>query len=191
MKIGQGDSGKNFRKTAVSFCRNGRKRYGFGEERGEKPLKYFFVFLSVLGLDMGTKAWVKKKLPLHEKKEILPERFYLRHIKNGGMAYNTMEGHRNTILFLTGGLLLFYGLYFLEMLSGRREKQGMLPLAVVLAGGLGNFLERYRNGEVTDFLYIRAKNALVFNFADIAVAAGALGMTMSVLGGTIKNKKRC
>lgn len=135
-------------------------------------MRYFITLLAVLGLDLGTKKWVEKNLPLGSRKEIAKNHLYLRHIKNGGMAYNTFEGKRKPILLSTGALLAFYGVLFLRAAFGGGNRQLAAPLAVILGGGLGNFWERLCKGKATDFLYIKAKGAPVFNLADIAVMGG-------------------
>ena len=132
------------------------------------------AMLAVLGLDLGTKKWAQKELPLGCRKEIVKNHLYLRHIKNRGMAYNTLDGKRKTVLLSTGGILLFYSILFFKAASGGGNRRLAMPLAVLLGGGLGNFWERLRKGWATDFLYVKAKGAPIFNFADIAVLGGAL-----------------
>ena len=54
-----------------------------------------------------------------------------------------------------------------------------VPLTLVLAGGVGNLIDRLRfSGRVTDFLYLHAGplHTGVFNVADMAITAGALWM---------------
>ena len=68
-------------------------------------MRAVITFFAVLGLDWGTKYWAEKKLPLNRKKEIVRDRLYFRHIKNGGMAYHKFDGKRNGILAFTGVLL--------------------------------------------------------------------------------------
>ena len=57
-----------------------------------------------------------------------------------------------------------------------------LPLTLVLAGGLGNLIDRIRfDGRVTDFLYLHAGplHTGVFNVADMAITAGALWLIVT------------
>lgn len=145
-------------------------------------MRYFATLLAVFGLDIATKKWVEKKLPVGGGKEIAKNRLYLRHIKNGGMAYNTFEGKRKAILLTTGAVLAAYGGMFWRAAFGGGDRRLAMPLGVILGGGLGNFWERLRKGQATDFLYIRAKGAPVFNVADIAVTGGALWLLLRMGG---------
>lgn len=60
-------------------------------------MKYFLLSLITAAADLGTKEAVKKKMPTGPKKH-LGGRLYLWHIKNKGLAYNSLEGKRNTVL---------------------------------------------------------------------------------------------
>lgn len=138
-------------------------------------MKYFHVMLSIFGLDAVTKIWARKKLPLGSKKEVIPNKFYLRRIKNEGMAYNTLEQNPKAVLYLTGGLIAWCLTSFCMMLTkGEEKKHLLLPLAVMLGGALGNFWDRVRFGGVTDFLYIKWKKAPIFNLADVAIVSGGI-----------------
>ena len=137
------------------------------------------TLFTVFGLDFWTKKWADENLPLNKKKEIVRNRLYFRHIKNDGVAYNKCSGKRKGILIFTGGMLAYYSAMFLQVLLGKRSKSYALPLAFVLGGGYGNFVERAKKGKVTDFIFvpIEGKNAPIFNLADVAIWIGAVWLT--------------
>jgi signal peptidase II len=59
-----------------------------------------------------------------------------------------------------------------------------VPLALVLAGGVGNLIDRLRfEGRVTDFLYLHAGplHTGVFNVADMAITLGVVWMGVRAL----------
>ncbi len=139
-------------------------------------MKNILVFLSVLGLDLGTKKWADAMLPLGKRKRIAKNLLYFQHIKNSGMAYHKLEGKRNVILWITGGLTAVYSFFFLRACFGNVEaKRYGIPLAITLGGAYGNFLERWKKGSVTDFIFIdKGKNPPIFNIADAALLFGAI-----------------
>ena len=141
-------------------------------------MKNFLVFLGVLGLDLGTKKWADSRLPRGERKKISGNLLYFQHIKNSGMAYHKFAGKKNFILGITGGLTAVYSIFFLLACFGKKDTQGYaFPLAITLGGAYGNFLERWKKGYVTDFIYIdKGKNAPIFNIADAALLFGAILM---------------
>ena len=133
----------------------------------------------ILGMDFYTKKWAQAKLPMNCKKEVVKNGLYFWHIKNKGIAYNKCSGKRKEILLFTGGLLAYYSRLFFRSLQGKESRKYAIPLALVLGGGYGNFLERARKGWVTDFLFIpiKGRNAPIFNLADVAVWIGAICLT--------------
>lgn len=151
-----------------------------------------FTLLAVLGLDRLTKRWANQRLLLNRKKEIVKNRLYFWHIKNNGIAYNKFSGRQKEILFYTGGMLALYSLQFWRILRGKGERRLAVPLALILGGGWGNFLERLKKGCVTDFLYIpvERKNAPIFNIADVSIWLGAAGMLFCACRKKAKNAKK-
>lgn len=143
-------------------------------------MKGILTLFTVFGLDLATKKWADKALPMNRKKEIVKNHLYFWHIKNSGIAYNRFSGKRKGILLFTGALLAYYSSTFMQCLRGKASKKYILPLALTLGGGYGNFLERLRRGKVTDFLFIpvEGKNAPIFNLADIAIWIGAVWLTI-------------
>ena len=61
-----------------------------------------------------------------------------------------------------------YGLFFRS--RGRYLQQAALLL--ILAGGIGNLIDRVLNGEVVDYINLLFMRFAVFNFADICVCVG-------------------
>lgn len=146
-------------------------------------LKKLFVFLSILFLDLATKKWADVHLPLGKQKKITKKILYFQHIKNYGMAYHKLAGKNDLILKMTGGLTAIYSYHFLKTFdrNGKTHQYG-IPLAITLAGAYGNFLERWKKGYVTDFIYIKkGKHAPIFNIADLALLFGAMFMGISSL----------
>ena len=114
-------------------------------------MKAILAILAVLGIDLSSKEWAEKNLPLNKKREIVKDHLYFWHIKNRGIAYNRFSGRRKGILLATGALLAFYGGLLVRILRGKGERRLALPLALTLGGGAANFWERLRKGRVTDF----------------------------------------
>ncbi len=138
-------------------------------------IQYMAVMAGVFGLDTCSKHMVRKKIPIGSRKQIVKNYFSLRHIKNKGMAYNIGEQKPALVLYLTTiltGSCIFQ--FFYALCHKKRYGHILLPAAVMLGGAFGNLYDRWRNGSVTDFLYLHLKKAPIFNVADMALAIGAL-----------------
>lgn len=136
-------------------------------------MKYFLLSLITAAADLGTKEAVKKKLPSGHKKHI-GGRLYLWHIKNRGLAYNSLEGRRYTVLAASSAAVGLVGSYLLYLVHTNARPADKIGPALILGGGLGNLIDRFKNKEVTDFLYIDFKKAPIFNLADITAVTGGI-----------------
>ena len=107
--------------------------------------------------------------------------FYL--TKNTGIAlslFSSTDPTSQIILSITIFLALSYLTYIFFTTSEKLQK---LSLTLIIAGGLGNFLERVFFGSVTDYLYLRIGTTplFIFNFADFIITIGAGVMIYSWL----------
>lgn len=93
-------------------------------------------------------------------------------------------------IFFTGvsvaAILLI--IYYLK-LQYERDPLTVLSLSLILAGALGNMIDRVRFGEVIDFLDFHIGNAHwpAFNVADTAISLGAFLLFLALIKG--KEKK--
>lgn len=63
-------------------------------------------------------------------------------------------------------------------------------MSLIVAGGLGNLIDRLLRGEVVDFIDVRIINFAVFNVADICAVLGAIGLLLFVVIDEIKEQKK-
>lgn len=78
--------------------------------------------------------------------------------------------------------LLVVGLVVL--INRRQAFARLLPFALVLAGGLGNLIDRIRFGHVVDFIHFQVKGLLywpAFNLADVLIFAGVVLLILQLL----------
>ncbi len=136
-------------------------------------LRYFGTLCSVFFLDYGTKRLAEHKLSYGISKEIIKNKLYWKRIKNDGMAYNTLEQKPNVVRGIASVLSL-YCLYTMRKEAKKGNTKTAYALAMLLGGAFGNLYDRFTKGGVTDFIYIKAKNAPIFNIADIAIAFGGV-----------------
>ena len=83
----------------------------------------------------------------------------------------------------SGIVTIALGIAAIALVRGNVQSRGdELALAVIIAGGVGNLIDRLRfNGRVTDFLYLSAGplHTGVFNVADVAITCGILWLMLS------------
>jgi signal peptidase II len=136
------------------------------------------LLLSVAGLvgcDHATKLAAENALRDHPPVRLVPGVMDLTYTENHGVAFSALE--RLSLhppawalfvmaLVATSALLAFW---FRRRRAAWPEQAGF---ALLVAGALGNALDRVARGHVVDFIHVRFWP--VFNVADILVVAGGL-----------------
>lgn len=105
--------------------------------------------------------------------------FSLEHVRNSGAAWSIMQGKT---WFLVGVPLVVCGLgiYYMYRQKDKSRFQ-LVSLAMLVAGGLGNLIDRVRLHEVIDYIKFEPVKFPVFNFADICVVVGALMFAVYII----------
>ena len=105
--------------------------------------------------------------------ELWPGVFHFQYVENRGVAFGLFPN--SAWIFAAVSLLVAAAIAFLLI-----QKHDRFPLwvrgamAAVLAGALGNAIDRIFQGHVTDFLYFKLINFAVFNVADSLVVVGLI-----------------
>lgn len=128
--------------------------------------------LAILVADQLTKALVVANLAIGEKARLLGDLVQVWHAQNRGAAFSLFQG--GTVLFLVVSVLSIAMVAYFH--RGMRDRSPWLHvvLGVILGGTLGNFLDRLRQGYVTDWLSVGIGDTRwpTFNVADSSVVVG-------------------
>lgn len=136
----------------------------------------------VIALDQLSKAWIVNHIPYGGIRTLLPVLdITLRY--NRGAAWSMLDSASGWQRWLFSGLAIVVGvglLYWLRRLNGRTQKLLCLSLALILAGALGNLIDRLLSGQVVDFILAHWNDAQfpAFNVADSAITVGAALMLL-------------
>lgn len=95
-----------------------------------------------------------------------------RYTENTGAAFSSFSGAR---WFLIGFTLIMLVVLLIFVIKYKNKNIFFLISAVmIMSGGIGNLIDRIRQGYVVDYLDVKLFNFAVFNFADICVVLGAI-----------------
>ena len=142
-------------------------------------MKSFLVVLlaSLISLDQLSKVWIYKNFEVFQSLEV----FYFLNftfVKNYGFAFSFLNDESLNLNALIGVLIFFICVYlaYFVFLKAHKEillKNQLMSFSLILAGGLGNLLDRLMYGYVIDFIDITF-NPYVFNLADSYVTIGLI-----------------
>ena len=144
--------------------------------------RFWIIALAVFGIDQITKYVVVHWLDLINRQEIdaFPPYLVFRMAWNRGVNFGLLSHGSDLARWGLIALALAISAWVIWWMS-RERGNGMAQVAggLLVGGALGNVIDRVLYGAVADFLNLSCcgiENPYVFNVADIAVFAGALGL---------------
>ncbi len=134
----------------------------------------------LLGLDLGSKVWVRANVPLYEVTELITNFIDLTHVQNRGVSFSFFADIADylRIPLLVGVSLvaviamIFYQTRYWNDLDFYTRS----GLVCVLPGAAGNLVDRALYGYVTDFFHFRWYETSFFvnNLADCFISLGVV-----------------
>lgn len=152
-----------------------------------------FLIIILTAVDQIIKIAVNGGIKLGEVIEVIKfgevKIFSLTHIRNSGAAWSIMEGKTWFLIALPIVVCMIGLVYMYKIRNG--SKLELISLAMLVAGGVGNLIDRVRMGEVIDYIKFEPVNFPIFNFADICVVIGAILFCVSIfITDVVKEKQQ-
>ena len=133
---------------------------------------------TLVGCDHVTKHVAKAELETGAPRRIIGSLLDLRYVENTDVAFNLFRwlpaSVRDPMLLGLGAA----GVLVLAVLVARQRGTALTraALVMILAGALGNYLDRFFRGYVVDFIHV--PHWPVFNVADMWVTVGAMALLL-------------
>ena len=142
----------------------------------ESGWRFWWLALLVLVADQLTKVWVIQSFSLGESIQLLPV-FNFTYARNYGAAFSFLGDAGGWQRWLFTLIAVVVSVVLSVWLARLQRPQWKLSLALVLiiAGAIGNLIDRSLYGYVVDFLHVYYQDwhYPVFNIADCAITIGA------------------
>jgi len=145
--------------------------------RGQKLYLFIALIFSLVGLDQITKFWAKNHVQGQPPTIYLGDFFRFEYAENTGaflsLGAQLSESMRFLLFTLMTGLFLGYSSYYL--VKKNLSTLSQFGFVLIIAGGIGNLIDRAYYGYVVDFMnmglgpYLRTG---IFNIADVAIIIG-------------------
>ncbi len=132
----------------------------------------------MVALDQVCKNWAEEVLTKGEI-PLIQNVLYLRYTENTGVAFSMFSDNRWVLVGITTVMIVAVLAFFL---SGKvTDKLELFSLSLILAGGVGNLIDRISLGYVIDFIDVRLIHFAIFNVADMCITVGAILLCLAVL----------
>lgn len=147
---------------------------------------YIVLILILVGADQLLKYLIDSYMLEGETLPIINDFFHLTYVKNRGIAFGMFQGKLDIISIATiiAIVAIAYYLYKERNKLSMIEKMGFI---YILAGAIGNMIDRAFRGFVVDMVDFRGVWSYVFNLADVWINIGVVFVLLDQL---ILRKKR-
>ncbi|KAA0016726.1 lipoprotein signal peptidase [Salinicola corii] len=149
-----------------------------------RPLRWLWLSLVVIVLDLGIKALASAHLDYGRPLEVLPI-FNLTLLHNTGAAFSFLAEHAGWQRWLFALIAIGASIGLTVWLSRlkRGETLTAISLTLVIGGAIGNLYDRLVHGYVVDYLSFHWGGWYypAFNLADTAITLGAVGLILQSL----------
>ena len=131
---------------------------------------YAILAAALVVLDQVVKYLVRANIPLGGNAPFIPFILDLTYVQNTGAAFSLLRQH-TWVLTLTSAVVVLV-MCWLVVKGFFKNRLGLFSAALVLAGGMGNLIDRAVFGFVTDMFQTTFMEFAVFNVADCCITVG-------------------
>lgn len=140
---------------------------------------YALLVAALVALDQGVKYLVRTNIQSGQVIEVIPRILGLTYVQNTGAAFSLLSGYTWLLTLISAVVSVAIAAALVKGMV--RTLWGRLSLTVVLAGAIGNLIDRALLGFVTDMFQTLFINFAVFNVADICVVCGGIAFCVYLL----------
>ena len=133
---------------------------------------YFALAAGLVALDQLVKYLVSTYIPLGGSVPFLPYIMDLTYVRNTGAAFSMLEEHTWLLTIISAAVSVVLAAALARGFF--KHPLGRVTLALLLAGAVGNLIDRAAHGYVVDMFRTLFMDFAVFNVADICVVVGGI-----------------
>ena len=139
-------------------------------------MRFWLTTLLILVIDQLSKLWIVNNFAPGESRVIWNKVLWLTYVQNQGAAFGILQGH-SWLFFLCAILVMI----ILVVINSKQRLPVTMQVifGLIMAGAIGNLLDRLRLNYVVDFFDLGWWP--VFNIADMAIVCGAILLVIKLL----------
>ncbi|WP_343840964.1 signal peptidase II [Salinibacillus aidingensis] len=150
-------------------------------QMGENDVWYYLAAFIIIAIDQVTKWIVDKQMALYESIPVIENFFYITSHRNKGAAWGILQGQM-WFFYIVTTIVVIFVIYYMQKHVKEHPLLGW-SLSLILAGAIGNFIDRIFRQEVVDFFdfIIFGYDYPIFNVADSSLVVGVILMLIYTL----------
>jgi len=145
-------------------------------------LRYFFLVLILFVIDRISKFLIIQKYLTEKNQEIVINNFVnFILVWNQGVGFGLFPIESFKVYTIISVLIFLVNIWLIIWFFKSNKLCEKLSIAIILGGSLGNLVDRIYYRSVPDFIDLHYGNFhwFTFNFADISITIGILGLLLS------------
>ena len=147
------------------------KKYGLG---------VLLALAVCIGLDQWTKYLAVCFLKGKEAIILIPGVLQLQYLENRGAAFGILQNKQWIFWILTAVFLIIALWFYRKVPKNRHYLPLILSVDILVAGAIGNFIDRISQQYVVDFIYFSLIDFPIFNVADIYVTLSVIALILLI-----------
>ena len=140
---------------------------------------YYLLAAALVVVDQLVKFLVRANIPLGEGVPFIPHILQLTYYQNTGAAFSIFKDHTWLLTIISAVVAAAIAAALIKRVVA--HPFGVITLSVVLAGAVGNLIDRALFGFVTDMFNLQFMHFAVFNVADICIVCGGIAFCVYFL----------
>lgn len=142
---------------------------------------FVFVTLVLIEIDQLVKAWAIAELKDLHTIPILQDVFHFTYVENRGAAFSLFAKFDSQWIFVALAAIITIAIFISLYKQIFQTKMGQWSVILIVAGAIGNAIDRVIHGFVVDLFDFRLINFPVFNVADIFICIGGVLFVIYVM----------
>ncbi|MCR5415339.1 MAG: signal peptidase II [Pseudobutyrivibrio sp.] len=139
------------------------------------------IVIALVLLDQYTKLLAINNLKEKSDIILIPGVLQLHYLENTGAAFSMLEGKQGLFAIITPIMLLIMMYVVYKLPKIKKYLCLNYVIVFIIAGAIGNYIDRICNNYVVDFIYFSLINFPVFNVADCYVTVSVIALILLIL----------
>ncbi|TAH68650.1 MAG: signal peptidase II [Anaerolineaceae bacterium] len=140
----------------------------------KQRLRHVVYFILLVALDQITKYWARIRLQEDGPISIIPGVLKLHYHENTGAVWGIMTDKIEFLTVISIVLSIFLFVLYFKIPKKRRFLPIQIIWVFIMAGALGNFIDRISLKYVVDFIYFELIDFPIFNLADTYLTVSSI-----------------
>lgn len=141
----------------------------------------FVILFVLLAFDQITKQIVTNTLKVNGDFVLIPDVLELHYLENRGAAFGMLQGQKLFFIVVAIVICVLFTYFLVKIPTEKSYIFMRICLVAIMAGAIGNMVDRILYQFVVDFIYFKLINFPVFNVADIYVTVSTAVLILVVL----------